>query len=111
MKHYALDQWADFGRGLVGAEDGIRMRNHLAEGCTSCRQEANFCLQLKNVCQRLKSQQVPEAVVRLARAIFPVQSPGPKRGTRLPVELIYDSFLVPATAGFRSTWQVGWQGL
>jgi hypothetical protein len=36
---------------------------------------------------------------------------GPKRGNRLPVELIFDSFLVPSPVGLRATWQVGWQGL
>jgi hypothetical protein len=117
MKHYSLDQWIDFGRGLVGAEAGIRMRSHLAGGCTSCQREADFCAQLTKVCQRLENQrlgteQVPESVVRMAKAIFPVHAPNhPKRGNRLPIELIYDSFLVPTPLGLRATWQVGWQGL
>jgi hypothetical protein len=117
MKHYALEQWIDFGRGLVSADDGMRMRSHLAAGCPSCQREADFCAQLTQVCQHLEAQRlgaekVPEFAVRLARAIFPVRtSDRPKRGTRIPVELIYDSFLVPMPAGLRSTWQVGWQGL
>jgi len=117
MKHYALDQWIDFDRGLVPAEDAIRMRNHLAAGCTSCQREAEFCAQLTSVCQRLETQRlgtekVPESVIRMARAIFPVRSSTrPKRGLLLPIELIYDSFLVPSPAGLRATWQVGWQGL
>jgi hypothetical protein len=117
MKHYVLDQWVDFGRGLVPAEDAIRMRSHLAGGCTNCQREADFCSQLIQVCQRLETQRlsteaVPESVVRMAKAIFPVQaSARPKRGLLLPIELIYDSFLVPSPAGLRATWQVGWQGL
>src|SRR6185369_10647065 len=35
----------------------------------------------------------------------------PKRGNRIPIELIFDSFLAPMPAGLRATWQVGWQGL
>jgi hypothetical protein len=35
----------------------------------------------------------------------------PRRGNRLPIEAIFDSFLMPAPAGLRATWQVGWQGL
>jgi hypothetical protein len=55
---------------------------------------------------------VPESTVRLARAIFPVRvQDRPKRGNRLPIELIFDSFLVPSPVGLRATWQVGWQGL
>jgi hypothetical protein len=117
MTHYALDQWVDFGRGVISSKDAIRMRNHLAGGCTSCQREADFCSHLTKVCQRLESQRletgkVPESVVRMARAIFPVHAPArPKRGLLLPIELIYDSFLVPSPAGLRATWQVGWQGL
>ncbi len=57
-------------------------------------------------------QQVPESTVRLARSIFPARSHAVvKRGMRLPVELIFDSLLVPVPAGLRASWQVGWQGL
>jgi hypothetical protein len=35
----------------------------------------------------------------------------PQRGNRLPIETIFDSFLVPSPVGLRATWQVGWQGL
>jgi hypothetical protein len=81
MRHYALDQWVDFGRGLVGAEDGIQMLNHLAEGCTSCQREADFCARLTKVCQRLETrrvgtEKVPESVVRMAKAIFPFYRAG-----------------------------------
>jgi hypothetical protein len=112
MKHYALDQWIDFTRGLLALEEGARMTEHLAAGCSRCQPDADFCAHLGQVCQRLEAQPVPESVTRLARAIFPVRTPErPKRGTRLPIELIYDSFLVPAPAGLRATWQIGWQGL
>jgi hypothetical protein len=112
MKHYALDQWVDFSRGLAAAEDQIRMDQHLAEGCAWCQQQADFCVRLTGACQRLETQDVPEWVLRLAKAIFPVRvADRPRRGTRLPVELIFDSFLVPAPAGLRATWQIGWQGL
>jgi hypothetical protein len=116
MTHYALDQWIDFGRGLVQAENAIQMRNHLAGGCTSCQREVDFCSQLMQVCQRLETQRlgtekVPESVIRMAKAIYPVRAARPKRGLLLPIELIYDSFLVPSPAGLRATWQVGWQGL
>jgi hypothetical protein len=35
----------------------------------------------------------------------------PKRGNRIPIELIFDSFLAPMPVGLRATWQVGWQAL
>jgi hypothetical protein len=51
-------------------------------------------------------------VVQQAHSIFQtrlIQSP--KRQFRIPVELIYDSFLVPSPAGLRASWQIGWQAL
>jgi hypothetical protein len=50
--------------------------------------------------------------VRNARAIFPIRwTDRPRRAVRIPVELIYDSFLAPVAVGMRASWQVGWQGL
>jgi hypothetical protein len=111
MKHYALDQWIDFTRGLAAPEARARMSEHLATGCDRCQGDADFCAQVKDVFQRLETQHVPEYVTRMARAIFPFRPERLGRGTRLPIEVLFDSFLVPAPAGLRATWQVGWQGL
>jgi len=95
----------------VNSPEKAEMEQHLLSGCTRCLQEAAFCHQIGRVCHRIKAHPVPDSVTRLARAIFPVRSQPPTRGSRLPIELIYDSFLVPAPVGLRATWQVGWQGL
>jgi hypothetical protein len=88
------------------------MNRHLTEGCSECQELADFCSQISNICQEMATVSVPEWVVRGARSIFPVrQAEAPRRLLRIPVELIYDSFLVPAPAGLRATWQVGWQAL
>jgi hypothetical protein len=111
MSHYAIDEWVDFSRGLVQDPESARMRAHLSDGCMECRKLADFTSKLTRTCSSL-AEQVPESALRLARAIFPIpNSNRPKRGNRIPVELIFDSFLVPAPAGLRATWQVGWQGL
>jgi hypothetical protein len=96
MRHYALDQWIDFTRELAAPEERARMAEHLATGCDRCRRDADFCAQVNHVCQRLETQHVPEYVTRLARAIFPFRVAEPGRGTRLPIEVLFDSFLVPA---------------
>jgi hypothetical protein len=89
------------------------MRMHLAEGCSECREVADFCVKLSAVCGEMSTIQVPDWVVRSARSIFPARAPeAPRRAAfRIPVELVYDSFLVPAPAGLRATWQIGWQAL
>jgi hypothetical protein len=112
MKHYGIAQWVDYTRGLVPAMDGTVMQQHLTDGCSECHELAEFCSKVSNICHEMAQISVPEWVVRSARAIFPVrQRETPRRVLRIPVELIYDSFLVPAPAGLRATWQVGWQAL
>ncbi len=112
MKHYAIDQWADFSRGVSPATERLLMEAHLSEGCAKCKSLSEFSARLVITAGTLADIQVPESTLRLARAIFPIRTQErPRRGNRLPIELIFDSFLVPSPAGLRSTWQVGWQGL
>jgi hypothetical protein len=112
MKHYAIDQWADLNRGLLAGEEVLEMRGHLESGCQKCRQLSEFAARVTAACASMATETVPESAVRLARAIFPVRvHDRPQRGNRLPIELIFDSFLVPCPVGLRATWQVGWQGL
>jgi hypothetical protein len=111
MKHYGITQWVDFTRG-IGAPDRRReMQDHLRD-CQECSGLMRFCERVAEACGRIAQYQVPEAVVEKARAILPARPvPEPKRAFRIPIELIYDSFLVPAPAGLRSSWQIGWQAL
>jgi hypothetical protein len=112
VDHYAIDQWADFTRGLLVGEKRTEMQEHLESGCQRCRQLADFTARLSFCSAGLAANPVPEPVVRRARAIFPVRAPDrSKRGSRLPVELVFDSFLAPAPVGLRATWQQAWQGL
>jgi hypothetical protein len=112
MKHYSIAQWVDLSRGLMPEADSKTMAGHLADGCTECRDLAEFCERLDEVCAEMASAPPPESVVRSARAIFPTQTivelaPVP----RITAQLIYDSLLAPGPAGLRATWQLGWQAL
>jgi hypothetical protein len=112
MKHYGVAQWVDFARGLVPELDGCAMQSHLTEGCSECREVAEFCARISAVANAMSINPVPDWVVRDARSIFPAKAPEkPRRAFRIPVELVYDSFLVPAPVGLRATWQIGWQAL
>jgi hypothetical protein len=112
MKHYAIDQWVDFTRGILAGEEADRMVAHLRSGCTKCHRLCDFTSKLGKTAIGLTSVSVPESSLRLARAIFPIRlEDRPRRGNRLPLEMIFDSFLAPSAVGLRSTWQVGWQGL
>ena len=90
MKHYAIDQWTDFTRGQIAHESHTQMQAHLDGGCEKCRALWGFTAKLTVTCTSLAADVVPEPVVRLARAIFPVRMHDrPKRGNRLPIELIW----------------------
>src|SRR5262245_56434919 len=111
MKHYGIAQWVDFARGLVTPEDAADMRNHVST-CAECRDLADYCSNLARVCTGMESGDVPDDVIRKALSVFPVRfQERPKRSLRIAAELIYDSLLVPAPAGLRSSWHVGWQAL
>jgi hypothetical protein len=112
MKHYEISEWVDFVRGLVPEFSSLAMRKHLAEGCSQCRELADFCEKLRTVSIQAESHTAPEWVVRNAKAIFQGRAePQRTRGVRIPIELVYDSFCLPAAAGLRATWHVGWQAL
>jgi len=112
MKHYGIAHWADFSRGTVPEDTKQAMRDHLADGCSECGDMAEFCQKLQAVSTQAALEPAPDWVVRSAKAIFPVEAqPRRKRTMRMAIELIYDSFLLPAPSGLRSSWQVGCQAL
>ncbi len=112
MKHYGIAEWVDFAREVVNDADESKMRGHLETGCNDCADVVSFSQKFNGICRVMAMQAAPDDVVRRARAIFPITSKAPARRVfRIPVELIYDSFLASAPAGLRSAWQVGWQAL
>lgn len=112
MKHYGIVQWVEFARGVAPAGEAGSMREHLATGCPECQSIANFCDKLSRICRGISPAPVPEAAVQRARSIFLTRFPRPaRRSFRIPIEVIFDSFLVPSPAGLRASWQVGWQAL
>jgi hypothetical protein len=112
MKHYGITQWVDFARRVAPREEELRMKQHLAEGCAECRQLLSFCSSVYETARNAALTPAPGWVVLGAKAVTPAwPAPKTKRFFSLPAELVYDSFLAPAPAGLRSSWQVGWQGL
>jgi hypothetical protein len=112
MKHYGIVQWVEFARGLMGTGEAQNMSDHLAAGCSECQGIADFCEKLSRICRGVAPMPVPDAAVQRARSIFLTKFPRPvKRSFRIPIEVIFDSFLVPAPVGLRASWQVGWQAL
>jgi hypothetical protein len=112
MKHYGIAVLVDFARKLVPEETAGSIQAHLSSGCSECAEMFNFINELSDACRRIAAVSVPDAALRNARAILPASELArPTRSRRLIAHLVYDSFLAPAAAGLRSSWQVGWQAL
>ena len=102
MSHYDITRWTDYVRGLVDAQDHSEMTRHLSE-CSSCRATHDL---FARVAVRMKADlryEVPEYVVRNARAIFSTSAPAKRTLLqKLTGSLVFDSFKQPALAGARS---------
>ena len=87
MRHYAIDEWADFSRGLPDERERTELAAHLAGGCRECRSSWTFTAKLNATCASLAADPVPESTLSMARAIFRVQMGDglgdlPRRGNR-----------------------------
>lgn len=92
MKHFAVPV------------ESSRVREHLQEGCSECRELAEWTSRLVRCCAKMAATKMPESVVGPARALFAARSVERRRtGLRLPASLVFDRYLTPAPAGIRST--------
>lgn len=104
-EHFAAEHWADFVRNVASPDQMAVMERHLSDGCQSCTKAHADWQSVGKVAAKDGSYEVPEASLRLARALFSFQ-PAPGRVTRLveAVKVLFDSELLPAVAGVRSAW-------
>jgi hypothetical protein len=102
MKHFALEEWVDFVRGLVTGSARAEMAAHLATGCARCTRATEMLGRTARVMAADAQVDVPEAAVRRARAIFTPKRVDPFRLPRIAARLMFDSALAPAAAGLRS---------
>ncbi len=111
MRHFGILQWADFARGVALAEESAAMKEHLESGCAECCEAFAFCEAFARISEKMRLQAAPERAARSAKGICPARPKQIPRAFRIPVELVFDSFLAPCPVGLRSSWQVGWQAL
>ncbi|MBC7924087.1 MAG: hypothetical protein H7039_00370 [Bryobacteraceae bacterium] len=101
MKHYSLENWVDYLRGVSDPAREPMMKEHLASGCTQCRRHLEL---LQAVSQSACEIAVPDAWLQRASSIFPRVSPPAAKSpiTRLVAALTFDSFAMPVQAGVRT---------
>src|SRR5437870_7897928 len=112
MKHFDIDKWTDFIRGLVEDSARVAMERHLASGCRKCRHTADLLHKLVTATRNDSQVRVPDYALRCARAIFFLQQPEKVQILpRIPARLLYDSFREPLPAGVRTQQRLSRQAL
>ena len=99
MKHFSLTEWADFARDVVDSNRKERMRAHLDAGCKQCSEALGTWVRVREVARRERSYEPPESATRTAKGLLPIHA---RPGKASVVQLLFDSFQNPVTAGVRS---------
>jgi hypothetical protein len=104
MGHFRLEEWADFARDVMAAEEKEAMQSHLDNGCKQCAKAFGTWKHVREAARREASYLPPEGIVRTVKAMGVVHAPDKARPVRLPLaQLLFDSFSSPLAAGVRST--------
>ncbi len=69
--HYNEALWVDYVRGLVEPGLAREMQQHLAGGCRRCTALHTSLVAVEDTFQEDRVRPVPEALARMARAVFP----------------------------------------
>lgn len=103
MDHFESSQWVDYVRGLGRAGERSAMETHLSRGCRKCGDIVRVLGDLAAISRVESEIQVPEQVVRNARAIWAMLYKGvPKRNRGILARLVSDNFREPLMAGLRT---------
>jgi hypothetical protein len=104
MKHFALEDWADFMREVVEPLQRAAMQRHLDEGCKRCLRAVAVWQTVLDVARQEANNQPPESTVRSAKAYYGVYRPqAGLSGAAKIAELMFDSFRQPLPAGVRAS--------
>jgi hypothetical protein len=99
MKHFEVEQWLDFVRGLAGTIDRVAMEQHLSQGCKECSAMVERLRRFVAAAAADARYQIPDWAVRSACDIFGRQRPDKVLLLpRLVAKLVFDSFREPALA-------------
>src|SRR3989442_1959826 len=104
MKHFALEDWADFMREVVEPLQRAAMQRHLDEGCKRCLRAVAVWQSVLDVARQEANYQPPESTVRSAKAYYGVYRPqaGLSLAPRIP-EWTCDSICQPLPSAVPSS--------
>jgi hypothetical protein len=102
MKHFSDEDWLDYARRLLPADQHQRMESHVSSGCARCTKLLAIWKAVHQTGSRLSQDDPPDAAVRAVKAAF-----GQRRTQDAPLEirfaaLLFDSFVNAPLAAVRS---------
>ncbi len=101
MRHFEMNEWADFIRGIRSSHKAA-MERHLASGCRKCNRTVGFLRKILSLAKVEAEYEPPRYAVASAKAAFVLQQP--EKVYLIPAvvaRLVYDSFRDPLPAGVR----------
>jgi hypothetical protein len=102
MKHFSLEDWADFANNTVGAAKRSLMERHLEVGCAACAGVLARWTHLKSFVAQEGDNYPPEGAVQAVKKAFRSLGPRPApNSVKVFATLVFDSFQTPALAGVR----------
>lgn len=105
MSHFELGHWTDYVRGLAPEDRRQAMELHLSQ-CTECQATMAFLERVFQTAAEIPRVEVPEVLVRMAKAVFPAsQTTAEPVLRRLAARLSFAPFLEPLPAGVRSEYR------
>lgn len=103
MKHFSAEEWIDFVNNATVSDRKQQMEAHLA-ACGKCTQDVSLWQKVRATAASAYSYQPSESDVRIAKAAFAnAQFGRQQKNARTLVEVLFDSFQQPLTAGARSS--------
>jgi len=108
MRHFSIEQWADFALQVIGEDEKTAMQAHLETGCKPCTKVLHLWTRVRQAADRESTYQPPESAVRSVKGMGAIHV----RPTKAPlVRLLFDSANSPLAAGVRSVSTVARQVL
>jgi hypothetical protein len=103
MKHFSLEDWADFANGVIADSKRASMEQHWEQGCTQCAHVLSRWQWMRKFAGEESLYGPPEDAVKFAKRAFRAHLPSRKQSAAGRfAELIFDSFSQPALQGVRS---------
>lgn len=104
MAHFTTETWIDYVNQAVTAKEKRLMDTHLKQGCKRCEETVSVWQKVRQSASAQGNYQPPQDTVRVAKAAFSQAGlEAQRKGAGSRIQVLFDSFLQPLSAGARST--------